>query len=594
MSQASPLLEQRYRGAHPLTTLWQMLGDDRGRLILAALFQVIKHSPVWVMPLVIAHVIDLLARGGPELRTALLRTFALLALVIVQNVPMQMLYMRLLSRTARNLELRLRAAICRRLQHLSISYYTRQSSGALQSKLLRDVEAVQQLLMGVFEPMLIAVATIVVALVTTAVRAPWFLPIYALLVPAAVTIVRRLRRRIQDRNAELRQAVEGMAARLNEMTQLLPITRAHGEEDRELHHVEQRLEQVRAAGLRLDATNALFGSSAFVTLQLLGAGVLALATWLYLTQRVALTLGDIVLLTGYFNALVGGVLGLLNLAPQVTRGYEALRSIGEVLECPDLEHNEGKMPVAAVRGRITFERVSYVYPDGQGAGVFEIDLDVQPGETVAIVGPSGAGKTTLLNLVIGFLRPTAGRLLLDGQDMAALDLRTYRRFLSVVPQETILFHGTIRDNVTYGRAVDEARLRQALRDANALEFVERLPQGLDTLVGERGARLSGGQRQRLAIARALIRDPRVLILDEATSALDAASEALIQEALARLMRGRTTFVVAHRLSTIRHADRIIVMEHGRVVEQGTHAQLLARDGLYRRLQAQQHVAFQTP
>jgi ATP-binding cassette subfamily B protein len=237
-----------------------------------------------------------------------------------------------------------------------------------------------------------------------------------------------------------------------------------------------------------------------------------------------------------------------------------------------------------VQGRLTFDHLGYRYPSDGRAALDDIHLDIAPGETVAFVGPSGSGKSTLLNAVLGFLRPTSGRMLLDGVDMQTLDLRTFRAFVSVVPQEPVLFEGTIRENVVYGLGdVDDEAVLAALRDANALEIVQALPEGWDARIGERGARLSGGQRQRFAIARALVRDPRVLLLDEATSALDSESESLVKEALDRLMAGRTTLIVAHRLSTVRSADRIVVLDRGRVAEIGSHDELVAAGGIYARL-----------
>ena len=248
---------------------------------------------------------------------------------------------------------------------------------------------------------------------------------------------------------------------------------------------------------------------------------------------------------------------------------------------PDIELNKGKRRITDVQGHFQFETVSFDYPNSGVTSIIDISLETKPGETVAIVGPSGAGKSTLLNLIIGFVRPRAGRILLDGQDMNTLDLTTYRKFLSVVAQDVVLFRGTIRENICYAAPnVSEDDLQKAILDANLDEFLDQLPKGLNTFIGEGGAKLSGGQRQRLAIARALVRNPRVLILDEATSALDSQSELLIQEALDRLMAGRTTFVVAHRLSTIRNATRIIVLDHGRIAEMGSHTELIQNNATY--------------
>ncbi|MFD7719019.1 ABC transporter ATP-binding protein [Streptomyces sp. NPDC059814] len=575
-------LDHRYRGENPVRTLGHLFRPDRGRLALAALVFVVKHSPIWLLPLITATVLDVVVQHGPE--SGLWQSTGILLFVLVINYPLHQWYVRLLGGSIRRMGTTLRSALCRRMQQLSIGYHARVSSSVLQAKVVRDVESVEQMMQQSADMGLGAVVTLVGGLVVIGVRVPAFLPVFLVVVPAAGFLVMRLRARLRSHNESFRREVEQLSSRVGEMTTLIPITRAHGLERTALGRVDGSLRQVFAAGLRLDTLNGRFGSLAWVILNTLGVLCLTGSALVAYHGWMPVTPGDVVMLSSFFTVLTGSVTTLLGLAPVLTKGLESVRSAGEVLQAPDLEHNAGKAQVEQVTGRIDFEDVGFAYDDADPA-VDGFSLSARPGETIALVGASGAGKSTVLNLLIGFIRPTSGRIMLDGTDMAGLDLRSYRRFLSVVPQESILFEGSIRDNVTYGMGdTDEATLIRALEDANALDFVRDLPLGLDTVVGQRGARLSGGQRQRLAIARALIRDPRVLVLDEATSALDNRSEALVQEALSRLVHGRTVFVVAHRLSTIQGADRIVAMEGGRIAEVGTHSELLDRGGVYAELQ----------
>ena len=310
--------------------------------------------------------------------------------------------------------------------------------------------------------------------------------------------------------------------------------------------------------------------------------LLTLGVQTFFCLRGWITVGDVVLYQSLFGMIVMGVAQLLGIYPQLARGVESIRSIGEVLECPDIERNHGKRIVDSIGGGVRFEAVGFRYAPEDEHAIRDFSLDVAPGECIALVGPSGAGKSTFMQLLIGFRRPQEGRILFDGLDMEDLDMRSVRRHLSVVPQETILFSGSIRDNVAYGMPeVPDAKVRDVLEAANLAEFVDSLPKGWDTRIGEDGAMLSGGQRQRIAIARALVRDPRLLLLDEATSALDVVSEKKVQDALDRAVRNRTTFVVAHRLSTIRNAHRIVVLRNGRIEQVGAYAELMERPGLFR-------------
>ena len=571
-------------GEGALRALGRMFRPHRRRLGGALAVFVVKHSPVWLLPLVTATIVDTvvlhLPLGGMWVATGLIM------LILVVNYPLHLLYVRLLHGSVRRAGTSLRSALCTRLQELSIGYHNRTSAGVLQAKVVRDVETVEQMVQQTTDTGMSAITVLVGGLTIVGVRAPHFLPLLLVIVPLASLVIMRLRTSLRDHNEVFRHDVEHLAARVNEMTQLIPVTRAHGLESHALRRMDDTLRRVLASGLRLDLLNGRVASLSWVFLNILGVLFLTASALVAYHGVWGITAGDVVMLSAFLTTSTTSLATLMTLAPVISKGLESIRSASEVLRTPALEDNKGKAEVTEVRGAVDFQAVGHTY-DGTGrSAVRDFTLSVAQGETIALVGPSGAGKSTVLNLLIGFIRPQSGRILLDGVDMAELDLRTYRRFISVVPQEPILFDGTVRENVAFGMPdADDAAIRGALRDANALEFVDHLPDGLETSVADRGSHLSGGQRQRLVIARALLRNPRLLILDEATSALDTRSEALVQQALARLVRGRTTFVVAHRLSTIQDADRIVVMQDGAIQEIGSHDELLRGGGAYTRLHA---------
>ena len=575
------LLWGKYRDQKALSTYCGFYAAYKWRLAFVVFMFLIKSSPIYILPIITADFINLLSSDPPGDVGQILRLLIVGTCVIVQNIPTHIIYARVFSSVSRQVECNLRAALCTRLQHLSMHFHTSNKMGVLQTKVLRDVENVEMLTRMLVDSLPGIIASMAVAVTVTAIRAPLFIMFYLVLVPVAVILYRLVRSRMAQRNRDFRVSMEEMSGRVNEMLRLIPVTRAHHLEDTELSSVGQRLDRIRVTGFKLDSLNAVFNSVNWSLINVFNLITLALAAILYLKGYLDFGLGDVTLLAGYFSVISGSVMQLLNFMPAMTKGLESVKSIGEVLECPDVEQNEGKEVVEEVKGGFDFQDVTFSYEPGAAPALRDFTLQVHPGETIALVGSSGAGKSTVAQLVIGFIRPSSGRILLDGRDMSQLDLRTYRRFISVVNQETILFDGTIRDNIAYGVPnASSDDIFRAIKFANLEELVNSLPDGINTPIRENGARLSGGQRQRIAIARALLRNPRVLILDEATSALDVDSESEIKEALDQLMKGRTSFVIAHRLSTIQNADRIVVMGDGRILEIGTHDELLARNGRY--------------
>lgn len=567
---------KKYKG-HPLRILVGLYKGNYNKFFLAIIFFFIKHSPVWVLPIITANIINNITSGASETYSNILIESLIMVILIGINIPTNYMYTRYKSLATRYAETGLRKALVRKLQQLSISYHKETQSGRLQSKIMRDVEAVETLSTQMFLSILNIVLNIGIALAVTISKSIMVFIFFLLTTPIAALTMVFFRNVMRKRNNEFRREMEETSAKVMEMVELIPVTRAHALEEEEVHKMSGQLFAVAEKGYKLDVIQSLFGSVGWAIFQVFQ--VVCLAFTGVLALKSVIQPGDITLYQSYFATIVAQVSSLMSLIPTIAKGVESVNSIGEVLLEEDIEKNEGKEVLDDVKGEFEFNNVYLKYSEDGRNVLNGFNLKVKQGETIALVGESGAGKSTILNLVIGFNFANSGQVLLDGKDLSKIDLRSYRKHLAVVPQTSILFSGTIRDNITYGiDNVDDKMLDEVVKAANLTDLIDSLPEGLDTMVGEHGGKLSGGQRQRISIARALIRNPEVIVLDEATSALDSISEKLIQDSLNNLTAGRTTFIVAHRLSTIKDADKIAVIADGKCVEYGTFDELMALKG----------------
>lgn len=567
---------------HPLKTFMALFKGYYHNLILAGIFFFIKHSPVLVFPIVTANIINLIIENKPGSLHRIIINALVITVLFILNLPMADLQMHFRSVAQRSVEAGLRKSLVYKIQQLSIPYQKDIETGRMQSKMIRDVEAVETLSDQVFNNMMSIITVSVAAFAVTAVKSPTVLVFFLLMGPVGAVVVYSFRKQIFRRNRTFRKEMESASGKVAEMVELVPVTRAHALEDEESRVMGEQIEKIAESGYQLDMVQTNFGAVSWICFQLFQ--VICLIFTARMALKGLIPAGDVVMYQSFFTQIVGQMNQLLNLIPILTKGLESVTSIGEILTADDIEEDNGKRILTSMNGDYDFKDVTYRYPDNTDPAVLNLNLHVNAGETVAFVGESGAGKSTILNLLVGFGQPSEGEIYIDGQPLSEVSLRSYRKFLAVVPQNTILFSGSVRENILYGTTgVTEEKFEDVLKKSGLESVIKNLPNGADTMVGEHGDKLSGGQKQRISIARALIRDPKVLILDEATSALDAVSEKEVSETLDSLGNSCTTFIVAHRLSTVRRADRIIVMKNGKMIESGTFDELLKRNGAFQEM-----------
>ena len=504
-----------------------------------------------------------------------------LGIAVVQSV-MAMGQSYLTTRLSQQIIADFRTHLFRHLHTLSLSFFARRRTGDILSRLMNDVGVIQRLVTDTPIDSAKHVVTLIGGLAFLFYMNWKLCLLIVALLPILVLVARIFGKRLKALSTQIQDQTASVSTLIEEVISGIRVVKSFVRTDRETGRFGLALRQLVAQAIQRANVLSVFIPTITLLTLIMAGGVL----WYGGKQVIdeSMTPGDLLAFVLFAGILIGPFGSAARIFSQIKEGQGAMQRVFELLDTtPDVTDSPEAHPLPDVHGHVRFDHVSFAY-DPRHPVLIDLSFEVQPGETVALVGPTGSGKSTIANLLHRFYDPVEGRITIDNQDLRDVRLTSLYRQLAIVPQETILFGDTIRENIRYGRAdATDEDLIAASRAANAHDFISALPDGYDTPVGEKGVNLSGGQRQRLAIARAILKNPRLLILDEATSALDSESELLVQRALQRLMTGRTTVVIAHRLTTIQEADRIVVLNKGRIVEKGTHATLIQRDGLYRRL-----------